>query len=292
MALAIVLLVAGVALLWATTRVGEDHTAPQHRVPFLAEHVVAFAAGWVVVVVISGEIGAAWLGSRSRPAAIDGSLVARLLVPTGTAILVGLAVWGWRSRSAAAIVAHLGVAVFAVGVVASLGGWSERAVLDVGVGGEVHGEEVTVGELEVTDERPDLQRALVPVTLGGRRFEPSILRHLDLERTRSRPDRHSDWRGETEVVVTYVDGDRVALEARRHPGLGQVWVGGLLTVVGLLLGGRAQSSRARRRLAASNESMADASGVDDSDDAFTSVPSGAPFPDDRGGAGGDAGGGG
>lgn len=218
--------------------------------------IVGAAAMWVVMVVVTGELaamslGAGWLGAGPSGAnagrvALDGGLVGRLMIPAGMTLLVGLMAYGWRApRRVGMVLAHVGVVVFAVGVIASLGDWREFAVVPVDGQTELRGERVRVGSPRVSDDRLDLQRVEVTVTLGGSTYRPRIDRYPDLDRTRARPSRTLDWRGETEVVAAYIDDDRVGLEVRRHPGLGQVWAGGLLAATGLAV--TAATALRRRR---------------------------------------------
>lgn len=268
---ALVLLVVAAALAGAVWRVapldGSDALDPpgaspdQARLSVSVTRVVGVAAAWVALVVVTGEIAAAWVGSRPRPGSIDGGLVGRLLVPVGVAVVVGIVVLGrpaWRRVGAA--LTHAGVLLFAVGVVASTGDRADLGLVDRGDTVEIGGSEVTVAPARVVEDRPDRQRVVVVVTVDGVAYRPELLRYPDLDRTRARPARRSDWRGETEVVVSYVDDDRTRVEVRRHPGLGQVWGGGVMTALGLVVVAGGQSSRpVRRRLAASNESKDDAS---------------------------------
>ena len=196
--------------------------------------IVGTVALWVAMVVVVGELAAMSLGASEEGSALDGGLIARLLIPAGVTVLVGLAIYGWRApRRVGMVLAHLGVVVFAVGVVASLGDWRKFVVVQVGDPTELRGELLSVGTPGRSDDRADLQRAEVAVVLGNSTYRPRIDRYPDLDRTRARPSRTMDWRGETEVVAAYIDDDRVGLEVRRHPGLGQVWAGGLLTAAGL-----------------------------------------------------------
>ena len=197
------------------------------------------------------SLGAGWLGAGPSGAnagrvALDGGLVGRLMIPAGMTLLVGLMAYGWRApRRVGMVLAHVGVVVFAVGVIASLGDWREFAVVPVDGQTELRGERVRVGSPRVSDDRLDLQRVEVTVTLGGSTYRSRIDRYPDLDRTRARPSRTLDWRGETEVVAAYIDDDRVGLEVRRHPGLGQVWAGGLLAATGLAV--TAATALRRRR---------------------------------------------
>ncbi len=222
-------------------------STPGSRTQSRVALIVGTVAMWVAMVVVVGELAAMSLGASEEGSSLDGGLIARLLIPAGLTVLVGLAIYGWRApRRVGMVLSHLGVVVFAVGVVASLGDWRDFAVVPVGGQTELRGELLSVGTPRRSDDRADLQRAEVAVVLGSSTYRPRIDRYPDLDRTRARPSRTLDWRGETEVVAAYIDDDRVGLEVRRHPGLGQVWAGGLLTVAGLAVA--AASALRRRRM--------------------------------------------
>ena len=208
--------------------------------------IVPLVGAWIAFVVVAAEVAAAWLGTRTPPAALHGPTVGRALIPAGVALVAGVTVWGIRRRvGVGGLVAHLGVLVFAVGVVASLFDSSATASIETGStmesAVEIDGRSVSIGEQRVTDGEAvggdgSGQRSVdVDVMVDGRLFTPSVVQYLDLDRTRARPARRSDWRGETEVVVLYVDADRVRVEVRRHPGLGAVWVGGGLVAAGAVV---------------------------------------------------------
>lgn len=256
-ALALLALITLVVRGTGVPELASHHTSVRsHRA---AASITALAAGWTMLVVATGEIASMWLGTRTPAGTVDGALLGRLVLPAGLLLAAGVLVFGLvRNPNGGSILAHLGLLVFVAGVAASIADWSQGAVVPVDSRTDIHGETVTVGRPVVTDERPDLARVEVEVTVGGRQLHPALLRYPDLDRTRSRPDRISDWRGETEVAVTYLDDERARIEVRRHAGLGQVWGGGLVMIAGLLVacrrrGGDDHSSR-RRRFAASSES--------------------------------------
>ena len=59
--------------------------------------IVGTVALWVAMVVVVGELAAMSLGASEEGSALDGGLIARLLIPAGVTVLVGLAVYGWRA---------------------------------------------------------------------------------------------------------------------------------------------------------------------------------------------------
>lgn len=227
----------------------------------IAELVTGSAAVWVVVVVVSAGIAASWLGTRDPAGAVDGRLLGPITAPVGVVVLCALVVAGFRQRHrAAALLAHAGVVIFAVGVVGSLASTSHRGAVDVGSTTRLGGYDVTIVGARVVTERPDLVALRIDATIDGRPVVASILDHPDLNRTRARPGRLVDLRGETELVVSLLADDRARVELRRHPGLPYLWLGGALCAAGLAVsaanGGRQPSLR-RRRLASSNESSDD-----------------------------------
>lgn len=240
-----------------------------HRRGSAPSGITALAAAWTILVVASGEIAAMWLGTRTPAGTINGALLGRLILPVGILLAGGIVTLGVaRNRNIASFLAHVGLLVFVAGVVASTADWSEGAVMTIDSRSVVHGQSITIGRPVVTDERADLVRAEVKVVVDGRELHPALLRYPDLDRTRSRPDRVSDWRGETEVAVTYLDDERARIEVRRHAGLGQVWGGGLMMISGLAIAAvrssGAHPSR-RRRFASSKESSEEAGSDDGSD---------------------------
>lgn len=228
----------------------------------IAEVVTGSAAAWIVVVVVSAGIAASWLGTRDPAGAVDGRLLGPITAPVGVVALCALVVAGFRRRHrAAALLAHVGVVIFAVGVVGSLASTSHRGAVDVGSTTRLGGYEVAIVGARVVTERPDLVALRIDATIDGRPVVVSILDHPDLNRTRARPGRLIDLGGETELVVSLLADDRARVELRRHPGLPHLWLGGALCAAGLTVsaasGGRQPSLR-RRRLASSNESSGEA----------------------------------
>jgi cytochrome c-type biogenesis protein NrfE len=214
------------------------------------------------VVVVAAGVAASWLGTRDPAGAIDGQLLGSTTAPAGIAVLVALIVAGFRRRHrAAALLAHAGVVVFALGVVGSLASTSHRGTIDLGTTERLGGYDVTIVGARVVTERADLVALRIDALIDGRPVVASILDHPDLNRTRARPGRLVDPGGETELVVSLLADDRARVELRRHPGLPFVWIGGALVVAGLVVsacGSRGQPSRRRRRLASSSESSGEA----------------------------------
>lgn len=84
--------------------------------------VVGSAAGWMLVVVGSSAVASLWLGTRDPAGAIQGRLLGRLVAPVGLAVVLGVVGFGLRrGQRWTSLLAHVGVLVFALGVVGSLG---------------------------------------------------------------------------------------------------------------------------------------------------------------------------
>lgn len=215
---------------------------PSGRVP-VESVLVPIAGAWIAAVVVAAELVAAWLGTRTPAASLHGPTVGTAMIPAGLALVVGVMSWGFRRRIGwAGMVAHVGAVLFAIGVVASLGDTSVRAAIDVDGHAEVDRYKVAVGRPRASAPAQAQRSVTVPIRIDGVLYEPVVVQYLDLDTTRARPARRSDVFGETEVVVSYVDDVRVSVEIRRHPGLGAVWLGGALAVIGT-----AGASRTARR---------------------------------------------
>jgi cytochrome c biogenesis factor len=220
---------------------------------------LAWAAGWGVVVIGAGEVAAVWLGTRETPATVDGGLLARLMVPSGAALLVGLVVWGFRRRHAWWVaLAHAGVLVFLAGVVGGFWNSAHAGWVEEGEAARLGPHSVTVRRVVLGEDRPDLRSLAVELLVDGHELTPRVLHHPDLDRTRARPDRRFVGPTEIEVIASVVMDGAIRIEVRRHPGLGFVWAGGAAVLVGAM--GAAVSRRGhppprRRRFASSSESI-------------------------------------
>ncbi|MEZ5311278.1 MAG: cytochrome c biogenesis protein CcsA [Microthrixaceae bacterium] len=232
----------------------------------LSQSVTAFAAGWVLVVLGAAACTSVWLGTRNPPASITGERIGWFAAPAGLVVFVGIICFGIRRCiRPPVLLAHLGVIVFGVGVIASMLGSSSATSIPIGEASRVGDHSVRIKEIMIDDSRTYETRVTVLAELDGRTVQPSVVRHEDLGRTRARPARTVGFLSETELTVAAVLDGRVFVEVRSSPGLPLIWVGSAALVVSLLWatvdgslradgqdGG--SSGRRRSRFAASNES--------------------------------------
>ncbi|MGB3410678.1 MAG: cytochrome c biogenesis protein CcsA [Microthrixaceae bacterium] len=227
----------------------------------LGAQITSLGAAWTLIVIGSGALAAMWLGTRTPIGSVDGKTLGTLLVPVGIALLVGVVALGFRRRQKiTSMLAHLGVVLFSIGVIGSLFGSSDTSAVRVDQPSMINGSQVTLIGSSVDESRPDIVRADIEAKLDDRAVTSSIIRYLDLGQSRARPGRLLDPFGETELVVTMLEGDRAFVEVRRHPGLPYVWLGGALIAAALVGSSRRSahslvdpSERRRSRLAASND---------------------------------------
>lgn len=200
----------------------------------LGAQITSLGAAWTLIVIGSGALAAMWLGTRTPIGSVDGRTLGTLLVPVGAALLVGVMALGFRPlQKITSMLAHLGVVLFSVGVIGSLFGSSDTSNVQIGHASTINGNQVILIGSSVDESRPDIVRADIEAKLDDRALTASIIRYLDLNQSRSRPGRLLDAFGETELVVTMLDGDRAFVEVRRHPGLPYVWIGGALIAAAL-----------------------------------------------------------
>ena len=71
----------------------QETSAEPRAVHTAAEWLTGMSAGWVLLVVGSAAAASIWLGTSTPRGIVDAQLVARLCVPAGLAIVVGVAAW-------------------------------------------------------------------------------------------------------------------------------------------------------------------------------------------------------
>ena len=232
----------------------------------LGQSITALAAGWILVVLTAAASTSVWLGTRNPPASITGERIGWFAAPAGLAVLFGVICFGVRRWiRPPVLLAHLGVIVFCVGVIASMFGSRSATSIPIGEASRVGEHSVRINEITIDDSRTYETRVTVLAELDGRTVEPSVIRHEDLGRTRARPARTVSPVSETELTVAAVVDGRVFIEVRNSPGLPLIWFGSATVVMSLLWatvdGSRraadhdgGPSGRRRSRFAASNES--------------------------------------
>jgi cytochrome c biogenesis factor len=181
------------------------------------------------------------IGSGERDGArIAGTYFARALAPFAAVAVISLVVLAVRARRhvpVAAWVAHVGIVVLLLGIVASGFDRAERVRLPTGSTAEVAGATVTNRGVDVRDG-PYAGTSAVVATLdvNGARRQPSLVAYPErggvLAETSlvSRP-----WRDVQVVLLSADDAGEVLLEVRSKPFVELIWIGSLTVMVGAAL---------------------------------------------------------
>lgn len=172
-------------------------------------------------------------------AALDGwhGLFALAVAASGGAATAGTVVNAARGSGrgrGGSHLAHLGMAVFLLGVAGTTTGATETISLARGQTTLVQGHAVTnlgVAVLPTSREGTEVVEATIDV--DGRTYQPQLIAHTTRARLLAESALHSSWHRDVQVMLRDAGNDgSVVLQVGIHPLQQLVWWGGLLVVAG------------------------------------------------------------
>jgi cytochrome c-type biogenesis protein CcmF len=191
--------------------------------------------GWIIITVLLATLLIALpvrqliVGARRAAAKRQGSLVREML----RSVRSDPPFWGGQ-------VAHIGVAVLALGIAASSNQAAESAFdLTPGDTGQFAGYELTyVGPFSRPEPNKTVIGAEIEVRRGGDllgTLEPRLNQYVRTSQSIASPAVDSSLRGDLYLSLAALDGGDVTIETFWFPFIWLVWVGGFLTAAGGLV---------------------------------------------------------
>jgi cytochrome c biogenesis factor len=141
-------------------------------------------------------------------------------------------------------VTHLGLGLLVVGIAGTTASSRATVVALIDQKAETPVGLVVHRGVELTDG-PGTEEAVATLELigadagnaaKGRTFNPRLVRYRQTGGTSAEVDTHRGWLTDTQVVLLDGDAERATYRISRHPRISLVWLGSLLTVLGLLVG--------------------------------------------------------
>lgn len=185
---------------------------------------LAPALGAAAAVALAGIAGWTTLFALATAAAGGGALAG---------VGVGLT-RGGSARPLGSHLAHLGVAVFLLGVAGSTTGATETVSLGVGQSTWVQGQTVTNrGAVVVGRPAADTRAVEAAIVVDGRVLRPRLVVHTTRNRVLAESALRSRWHEDVQVMLRDArDDGRVVVQIGIHPLQQLVWWGALLMVAG------------------------------------------------------------
>jgi cytochrome c biogenesis factor len=223
------LVVGGAALAAAVLRGRHDPTRGLLTAP------TVLLGGAAVVVGLGTFVPAVMMTAGSSPRVVEASYFVGFAGP----LLAVASLWCAREAvrravPAAARVAHAGVVVLAVGVVASTTGWSATVSLEQGTATTAHGHDVVLVDVVPVD-RAGRRELVAVVRVDGSVFRPG-LRETGSGDVTAESVIRSAPAGDLMIVPRRIDPDGHAIvDVHRKPFVAWVWVGGAMALVGIAI---------------------------------------------------------
>jgi cytochrome c-type biogenesis protein CcmF len=244
------LLVVLLGTVWPLTARWRDARPLSVDGTYFATFIGPIAVALLLAMAVGPALGRRSSGSVALPPAVGAAAGVVVAALAGWADLFGLAIaaagGAAMAGSGAGLVrrragdpvgghlAHLGMALFLVGVAGTTTGATETVSLAVGQTVEVHGHPVTnlgASVVESPDEGTEAVEAAIDV--DGRAFRPRLVVHAARNRVLTESALHSTLARDVQVMLRDAGDDGAAtLQVGVHPLQQLVWWGALLLVAG------------------------------------------------------------